>query len=196
MVRRVGNKALPEQTGTLKKRDAKAEEKKDGKKNGHGEAKPAEEQTEPVERDEKGRLVLCQKDFENTLIVHFKTLDQDAEKDVDYKVSWKDIDEVITKKFECLKTVYSRGDKYEGDIAISSYKLNKAQFAELSTLKDVEVVGKKFSFEETKGEELKDFWQKQGGHFQYCVAPKLRKARSVDKKAQQARREEKQMKEK
>lgn len=114
--------------------------------------------------------------------MHFKTLDQDEKADAEYKVSWKDIDGVISKQFDKLKTVYSRADKYEGDLAISSHKLNKAQFAELSNLKDCDIGGKKFNFSETKGEELKDFWQAQGGHFQYCIAPKLRKARMLDRK--------------
>ena len=67
---------------------------------------------------------------------------------------------MVSKKFDQIKVVYSRADKYEGDVAISSYKLNKEQYADFSTLKDEEIGGKKFSFSETKGEELKDFWQK------------------------------------
>lgn len=59
-----------------------------------------------------------------------------------------------------IKVVYSRADKYEGDLAISSHKLNKEQFAELAKLTNVEVGTKKFAFEETKGEELNEFWQK------------------------------------
>lgn len=50
---------------------------------------------------------------------------------------------------------------------------------------------KKFSFEELKGEELKEFWQKQGGHFQYCIAPKMRLARKNARKIQEIKREEK-----
>jgi len=65
---------------------------------------------------------------------------------------------MIKDKFDLLKVVYTRADKYEGDIAISSYKLNKAQFEKLSTLKDVDIDGKKFNLTETKGEELKEFW--------------------------------------
>ena len=52
---------------------------------------------------------------------------------------------MIKEKYDKLKCVYTRADKYEGDIAISSYKLNKPQFAELATLKDVDIDGKKFS---------------------------------------------------
>jgi len=45
--------------------------------------------------------------------------------------------------------VYSRADKYEGDLAISRHKLNKAQFDQLANLKDELVGTKKFSFSET-----------------------------------------------
>jgi len=43
--------------------------------------------------------------------------------------------------------------------------LNKKQFAELAVLAGEDIDGKKFDFAETKGEELKDFWQAQGNHF-------------------------------
>jgi hypothetical protein len=36
---------------------------------------------------------------------------------------------------------------------------------------------------ETKGEVLKDFWQAQGNHFHFCIAPKLRAARKNNRKA-------------
>lgn len=58
MVRRKDNKALPEQTGTLKKRDQKAEDKKGEKAENGGPAKVEEEQTEPCARDDLGRLIL------------------------------------------------------------------------------------------------------------------------------------------
>jgi hypothetical protein len=89
---------------------------------------------------------------------------------------------MIKEKYEKLKVVYTRADKYEGDIAISSYRLNKEQFAELAALTDVDIDGKLFSLNETKGEELKDFWQAQGNHFQFCIAPKLRGARKNQRK--------------
>ena len=54
-----------------------------------------EEPAEALERDEKGRLIFCQNDFENTLIVHFKTTDIDEKEDENYKVSWKDLEKHI-----------------------------------------------------------------------------------------------------
>jgi hypothetical protein len=182
-VRRFGNKALPEKTGTNKKRETKAEEKKVEKE--------AAAEDYKVERDDQGRIVFCKEDFENTLIVHFKTEDQNPAEDENYKVNWKDLETIIKNKFDLIKVVYSRADKYEGDLAISRYRLNKAQYAELSTLKDQLIGNKRFSFKETEGEELNEFWQKQGGHFQYCIAPKLRLARKNQRKVMETKREEK-----
>jgi len=65
---------------------------------------------------------------------------------------------MIKAKFDLLKVVYTRADKYEGDIAISSFKMNKEQFAKLGELKGEDIDGKTFDFSETKGEELKEFW--------------------------------------
>ena len=147
-IRRCKNAPLPEKTGSLKKRDAKQEEKKAASNaDAAGEAK--EEVIEAVQRDDQGRIIFCQQDFENTLIVHYKTEDQDAAKDEDYKVSWKDLEAIIKVKFDQIKVVYSRADKYEGDLAISRHKLNKAQFDQLANLKDELVGTKKFSFSET-----------------------------------------------
>lgn len=97
-VRRIGNKALPTKTGSLKKREAKAEEKNGG--NGTVAAKVEEETDVPIERDSEGRVVFTQQDFENTLIVHFKTTDIDEAKDEEYKVSWKDMGAMVTKSFD------------------------------------------------------------------------------------------------
>jgi hypothetical protein len=186
-IRRTANKALPAKIATSKKRDAKAEEKKASTA-----ADPKEQEFEPVERDDMGRIKFCERDFEkqNTLIVHFKTADQDAEKDAEYKVNWKDLEVVIKEKFPQVKVVYSRADKYEGDLAISSWKYHKEQYQQLSTLKNQLVGTKHFDFAETQGEELDDFWQKQGGHYSYCIAPKQRLARKVQRKVQEAKREE------
>lgn len=104
-------------------------------------------------------------DFENTIIVHFKTEDVDEKADENYKINWKELESYIREKFDQIKVVYSRSDKYEGHLAISTYKLHKDQFNKLISTKNAEVGGKKFSFCELKGEDLKDFWQKQGGHF-------------------------------
>jgi hypothetical protein len=180
-VRRVGNKALPEKTGTLKKREQKAVEK-DEKKNGVEEEVPI--------RDEQGRVIFLTQDFENPIIVHFKTNDQDEAKDGEYKVNWKDLENMVKDKFDRLKVVYSRADKYEGDLAISSYKVNLEQLEKLVTLKDEVIGDKKFSFSKTGGEDLKDFWQRQGGHYNFCTAPKVRLAKKQNKVILEKKRDE------
>jgi hypothetical protein len=129
-------------------------------------------------------------DFENALIVNFLTEDQDEKADAEYKVNWKDFESLIKTKFDRIKVVYSRADQYEGQIAISSYRVDKAQFETLIALKGEEVGGKKFDFSALKGEPLKDFWQKQGGHFHYCCAPKMRLAKKLTKKTEEKKREE------
>jgi hypothetical protein len=175
----------------LKKRDSKATEKAGAKNPVEEEAKVEEEVDQPLEKDALGRIIFQVKDFENTHIIHFSTQDKDAAKDEDYKVNWKSIETMIKEKYDLLKVVYTRADKYEGDIAISSNKLNKPQYEQLSTLKGADIDGKTFDFAETGGEELKDFWQAQGNHFQFCIAPKLRAARKNQKKANELKREEK-----
>ena len=159
-IRRRDNKPLPVMTGTMKKREGKVADKEEVKAHTNGQEAPKEVEGEPVIRDEDGKMIFHAIDFENTLIVHFKTLDQDEKTDENYKVNWKDFENMIKEKYEKLKVVYSRADKYEGDLAISSSKLNKEQYEALKNLKDVEMGEKKFTFSETEGEDLKEFWQK------------------------------------
>jgi hypothetical protein len=40
-------------------------------------------------------------------------------------VQWKDIVSAVEKNFDKLKIVYSRADAVFGEIAVSSFKLNK-----------------------------------------------------------------------
>ena len=161
-VRRKGNSALPQKTGSLRKRDAKAagkdQEKKEVAEAKNGKADEKEEESAPVIRDAQGRIIFVSQDFENTLIVNFVTKDQDADKDGDYKVNWKDFENLVKDKFDRLKVVYSRADKYEGQMAISSYKYDKEQYEKLTNLVDEEIGGKKFSFKELKDDDLNEFW--------------------------------------
>lgn len=122
MVRRKDNKELPACTGSNKKRDVKAVSKQASKV----EEKKVEDQVEEeVERDDQGRIIFKPVDFEDPKIIHFITQDRDAEKDENYKVNWKDLEVMVKEKFDKLKVVYSRADKYEGDLAISQSKLCK-----------------------------------------------------------------------
>ena len=91
-------------------------------------------------------------------------------------------------KFPALKIVYSRADQFQGDLAISSHKLRPVLLDKL-TAAPLKVQQKAFVFTRTSGEELKDFWQKQGGHFQFCIQPKLRAIKKQQKAAKQATRD-------
>jgi len=152
-LRRANNAPLPERAastgdnGGQKKRDAKASDKEDSKKQD-------ESKEQEIEYDEKGNPILSQQDFENPMIIHFKTSDT---KDADFKVNWKDVERTAKEKFPKLKIVYSRADQYNGELAISSYKLNTTQLDEM-TKTPVTITGHEFTFEKLVGEELKAFW--------------------------------------
>lgn len=80
------------------------------------------------EVDAKGYLILANADFENPIIIHFKTATtSDA-----FKVSWKEIETAVRTNFPRLKIVYSRADQFEGDLAISSHRLNNSELEKLS----------------------------------------------------------------
>ena len=68
--------------------------------------------------------------------------------------------------------------------------MDKKQLDKLIALKNQKVGTKSFEFSALEGEELKDFWQKQGGHFHYCCAPKMRMAKKFTKKTEEKKREE------
>lgn len=161
-VRRKGGKAVPELS---KKREAKASDKEEAKK-----------EEEDVALDERGNPILANPDFENPIIIHFKAVGAEA----DFKVNWKDVETAVRKAFPRLKIVYSRADPQEGDLAISSHRVNNAELDKLSEGK-LSAQGKEFAFSRVNGEELKTFWQKQGGHYQFCIQPKLRNIKKQQK---------------
>lgn len=86
-IRRKGDKPVPALVASSKKRDFKAgdkEEQKDEKRD--SDALPA--------LDERGNPVLSNNDFENPIIVHFKTPVTEGS---DFKVSWKDVETAVRK---------------------------------------------------------------------------------------------------
>ena len=128
MIRRKDNKELPAKSESLKKRVAKAAEKANGTVDKSlGKKVLDEEEAEVVARDEAGRILFVPEDFdmENTLILHFKTTDIKEKEDENYKVQWKDIEKLVKSDFDKIKVVYSRADKYEGHLAVSTFKSAK-----------------------------------------------------------------------
>jgi len=121
-IRRKGGKSVPE---LAKKRDSKAAEKDDKK-----EEKKQEEDKLP-ELDIRGNPILSNADFENPIIIHFKTAATTA--DPTFKVNWKEVEQAVRRDYPRLKVVYSRADPFEGDLAISSHRPNSAELEKLSS---------------------------------------------------------------
>ncbi len=103
----------------MKKREAKAASKEEEK-----------EEDDAVDVDEKGNAILVNADFENPVIIHFKTEAKDGE---GFKVNWKEIENEVKSKFPMLKIVYSRADQFEGDLAVSSHKLKQPNLDKLTS---------------------------------------------------------------
>lgn len=171
MVRRIGNKTLPEKAAN--KRDSKAKDKEQHR-----------DEAGEDEVDEKGRIILTTQDFEDPIIVHYLA---EVQKDEEFKVAWKDVENAVREQTPRLKLIYSRADKHEGDLAFSKFRLKEDvldDFLKTTVL----VSGRKYTFTRTTGEALKEFWQKEGGHYQFCIQPKIRavkkqmKMKSVAKK--------------
>lgn len=156
MIRRKGNKAVPA-INKDKKRDAKAAGKDESKNGNDGD--------DEIQLDSRGQPIFVNADFENPIIIHFKTEVKAGE---EFKVNWKDVETAVRAEFPKIKIVYSRADPHEGDLALSSHKANHAEIERLTTT-TLKAQGRDFSFSKTAGEELKDFWQKQGGHYNFCI---------------------------
>lgn len=169
----------------MRKRDEKASDKKDAKEGANGHAKGSLEEDE---YGEDGKVILVEKDFDNPLIVHFKVEDLNKEEAEGFKVDWKEVERTIKEKFPKLKLVYSRADPHEGDLAFSNLRLKK-DLIEVLTTEALTIQGKEFKFQETAGEPLKDFWQKQGGHYQFCIQNRLRAAKKQARARQQEKKE-------
>ncbi len=119
-IRRKGGKPVPE---LIKKRDSKAQGKDDKK-----EEKKEEEDRLP-ELDARGNPVFSNADFENPIIVHYKT----SSAATDFKVDWKQVEAAVRKDYPRLKIVYSRADQHGGDLALSSHRLNNAELEKLAS---------------------------------------------------------------
>lgn len=155
-IRRAGNKELPAFSNE-RKRDAKATDK-----NAAAVAKAAQED----EFDKDGKIILVEKDFDNPLIIAFKV--EGAAAGDESKASWKDVEKTVKEQYPTLKLVYARGDDKGGHLAFSNLRLKEDQIDKLCE-KTVTIAGKPFKFEKIEGETLKEFWQAQGGHYNFCI---------------------------
>lgn len=67
-----------------------------------------------------------------------------------------------------------------GELALSSHNVCTE---ELEKLKEtvLKVQEKDFKFKQLTGDDLKAFWQKQGGHYNFCIQPRLRNIKKNQK---------------
>ena len=121
-----------------------------------------------------------------SLIVHFEV--EGLEKDEEFKVDWKEVEKNVKEHFPKLKLIYSRADPHAGDLALSNLRIKNELVTEL-TAKSLKIQGKDFAFSITEGEALKEFWQKQGGHYQFCIQNRLRMAKKASKMRQIEKKE-------
>ena len=91
----------------------------------------------------------------------------------EFKVDWKQVESAVREKFPGLKLVYSRADPHGGHVAFSNLRIKEELIESLVSSK-LAIQEKQFTFSKLEGENLKQFWTKEGGHYTFCTAPKLR----------------------
>lgn len=174
-IRRHENKGLPE-LNTDRKRDAKAA----GKAGGAASAVPQED-----EIGADGKIILVEKDFDNPLIIAFNV--EEVKEEEEFKVNWKEVEKAVREAYPGLKLTYARGDPLGGQLAFSNLRV-KTDLVDTLIGTPMTIQEKSFKFSKLEGEPLKEFWQNQGGHYNFCIQNKLRmakkasKARNVEKK--------------
>jgi len=128
---------------------------------------------------------LVEKDFDNPMIIQFSVEVSAGE---EYKLNWKDVEIAVREKYPTLKLTYARGDDHVGQIAISSLRL-KPELIEQITANTMTIKERVFKFSKLEGEPLKEFWQNQGGHYNFCIQHKLRQAKKAAKQRHVEKRE-------
>lgn len=106
-----------------------------------------------------------EKDFDNPVIVSYAAKVADKE---EFKVDWKQVEKAIKEAFPKLKLIYSRMDPHGGHVAVSSLRIKRDLLDQLCKT-PLQCQDRPFTFSLTEGEDLKEFWQKQGGHYQFCI---------------------------
>ena len=94
----------------------------------------------------------------------------------EFKVDWKQVESAVREKFPGLKLVYSRADPHGGHLAFSQLRIKEELIESLVKAK-LRIQEKQFGFKKIDGEELKEFWQAQGGHYTFCIQTRLRAAK-------------------
>ena len=157
---------MPE-LNTDRKRDAKAAGKAGGA--AANAAEPEEDQFGP-----DGRIILVEKDFADPLIIGFEV--EEVKEDEEFKANWKEVERAVRDAYPGLKLTYARGDALSGHLAISNLRL-KTDLVDQLIATPITIQEKSFKFSKLEGENLKEFWGSQGGHYNFCIQNKLRMAK-------------------
>lgn len=64
-------------------------------------------------------------------------------------------------------------EEHGGQLAFSQLRLKRDELDNMCS-KSMKIEEFDFKFKLTEGEELKEFWQKHGGHFNFCIQNKVR----------------------
>ena len=86
----------------------------------------------------------------------------------EFKVNWKEVETAVRKAYPALKLTYARGDDHGGQLAISNLRLKEDLLEQLMG-SAMTIQEKSFKFSKLEGEPLKEFWQNQGGHYNFCI---------------------------
>jgi len=86
----------------------------------------------------------------------------------------------VREAYPGLKLTYARGDPLGGQLAISNLRL-KTELIDTLVATPLTCQEKSFKFSKLEGEPLKEFWQNQGGHYNFCIQNKLRMAKKASK---------------
>ena len=113
-----------------------------------------------------------------SLIVAFNV--EELKEGEEFKVNWKEVETAVRKEYPTLKLTYARGDDHGGQLAISNLRLKEDLLQKLLDTA-MTIQEKSFKFSKLEGEPLKEFWQNQGGHYNFCIQHKLRQAKKAAK---------------
>lgn len=86
------------------------------------------------------------------------------------KNSWRQVETAYKAQFPGRKVLYSRYEKGDGQIVVSSYKQDPAKVAEEVKIK---LDDEEFTINKLEGDKLEKFWSEHGNHYNLCTNKKL-----------------------
>lgn len=96
----------------------------------------------------------------------------------EFKCNWKEVEKTVKEKYPGLKLVYARGDEKGGHLAFSTLRIKNDLIDQLCG-ENMTIAEKQFKFTKIDGEALKEFWQAQGGHYNFCIQNRVRAAKKA-----------------